>query len=195
MVATLEPHVRDSSVVSWAKCLMIVLLGVIALNACATSDGATSRNVESTVGASSVDLSSLPYRQRSIEFARVCLAERGWEGTIDPADGGLVITVPEAQRAAYDSDHAECEAQFLKEFPPPVLTEADFRDLYRQELETMECLKREGYPPRTQPVSEQAYVDAYLADEPLPWFAYEAYDGSGLDEIEQKCPQPSVDGQ
>ncbi|MEI2778507.1 MAG: hypothetical protein V9G19_21575 [Tetrasphaera sp.] len=140
-----------------------------------------------------MDLKSLPYGKRSVEFKRRCLQEKGWVGTIDPTDGGLLMTVPPDQRAAYEKVRDGCEAEFLQEFPPPVLTEKDYKELYRQELVAMACLEREGYPPRSEPISEQAYVDAYLADEPPPWMAYDAYTGADLAGMEQKCPQPSIE--
>lgn len=118
-----------------------------------------------------------------------CLSAAGWAVVVEP--DGFTTTVPPEQRTAYAADSRRCQAEFARTHPLEPLTESDFRELYRQELETMVCLQEAGYPPVRQPVSEQEYVAAYLAGEPPPWSAYESFTGADSQEVERRCPQPS----
>jgi hypothetical protein len=112
------------------------------------------------------------------------------------AEGGFEVTTPPDQQQRYDSDQAECVKQFEQKYPPPKLTAKDYKDLYQQELMTMRCLEKAGFPRTGTLISEQQYVDEYTSGKAPSWYAYSAVgniSGDAFAEIEKKCPQPTVD--
>lgn len=124
-------------------------------------------------------------------FKMRCMRDAGWDEHLEP-DFSLTGTVPPEQRDAYQQSSAECEAAYEAEFPMPVLTAADYRARYADELKTMKCLEHEGYPPVDSPISEQRFVSEMLHGS-VSWTAYDAV-GNVLpdewDRLQTVCPQP-----
>lgn len=135
------------------------------------------------------------YNERHDAALQQCIQEKGWKIRVRP-EGGFEVTTPPEQQQRYDSDQDECVKQFEQKYPPPKLTASDYTDLYRQELATMRCLEKAGYPRTGTPVSEQQYVDEYTSGKAPSWYAYSAVgnvSGDAFAEVEKKCPQPDVD--
>lgn len=136
------------------------------------------------------------YAARQQRSLLACLREAGWNVRYDAENKAIQAEVPPEQSSAYREALNACIATFEEDNPPKQLTMADYRELYRQELAAMKCLESIGYPPIAQPISEQRYVEAYRSGQAPPWTAYSAVgdvSGSTLAQIEEKCPQPSVD--
>lgn len=125
-------------------------------------------------------------------FKMRCMRDAGWDEHLQP-DFSLTGTVPPEQREAYQKDSDACEASYEAEFPKPVLTAADYRARYADELKTMACLEKQGYPPVAAPISQQQFVSQMLAGGTASWIAYDAVGNVGPDEwdrLERVCPQP-----
>lgn len=121
-----------------------------------------------------------------------CLKEAGWDVNVSP-DGSVGITLPESQQTAYDADHKTCEKSFGYD-KEPVHTEEQFRALYPRMLETVECIRSEGFDPGTPP-SEEAYVDQMLGDggwDPYGAIYPDVVQEDGYYELLQKCPRAEV---
>lgn len=125
-----------------------------------------------------------------------CLREAGWEAKYDGANNTIFLgKVPPEQQERRSADEQRCSSEADAKNPARVLTDADYKDLYRQELKAMKCLEAAGFPPSQQPISEQQYVSEYKAQGPS-WQAYRAVDSVSAEvfaELERKCPQPLAD--
>ena len=120
---------------------MLPMLVLALLCGCSTST--TSGSVSSSADASN---SSLPlaggqegplggtYAARQMRASIACLREAGWDVKYDPASNTFGGTVPPEQQDAYLSAQEACDADFEAANPVRQLTDADFRELYRQEL-------------------------------------------------------------
>lgn len=136
------------------------------------------------------------YAARQMRDVMGCLGEGGWKVNYSVEAGGFETDVPIDQREAFLAAKTACESTFEAAHPLRPLTEADYRDLYRQELATATCLAKAGYPPNEAPISEQQYVEDYKAGRAPSWQAYRAASlgsAEALVELEKKCPQPFVD--
>ena len=135
------------------------------------------------------------YHERHDAALQQCIQEKGWKIRVRP-EGGFEVTTPPEQQQRYDSDQNECIKQFEAKYPVPKLTAEDYKALYRQEIATMHCLEKAGFPATATPISEQQYVDEYTSGKAPSWYAYSAVgniSGDAFAEAEKKCPQPDVD--
>jgi hypothetical protein len=126
---------------------------------------------------------------------RRCMDDQGWKIEVQP-DGAFRTKVAPDQQKTYLSDLDTCVKQFEQDHPPPTLRTADYRALYKQELATMRCLEKIGYPSALAPVSEQRYVDDYSSGKAPSWYAYMAVaniSGDAFAKVQKQCPQPQVD--
>lgn len=130
------------------------------------------------------------YAQRSNEFVARCMSDAGWRVTLLP--DGVSAEVPPEQQNAYGADLDGCNAAFKQANPIAPLTRADYVELYRQEIVTMKCLEKNGYPPVDGPISQQQYVDSSMVGGLPAWTAYSAVMGGDLS-IEKTCPQPFLE--
>lgn len=120
-----------------------------------------------------------------------CMRDAGWEVHLEP-DFSLTGQVPIDQRSANMRDNEACQAAYEAAHPKPVLTAADYRARYADELKTMKCLEHEGYPPVESPISEQRFVSEMLHGS-VSWTAYGAVGavgGAEWDRLQTVCPQP-----
>lgn len=124
-------------------------------------------------------------REEATERLAACLAERGWNVTINPADGGIDNEFPSDQEDAYAADRDACYditgANDVRE-----LTQDDYAKAYGMMLESLECLRNEGVDLPDAP-SYQEYVDSkgmYTPYRDMPDGRYE--------ELLTACPQPQL---
>lgn len=168
--------------------LRLLVAGTITLAAYGSPpDRASSPAPQSTAPRSHSKKSDLALQQ--------CMADLGWKIEVQP-NGGFKATFPPDQQNSYLGDQDACVKQFEADHRAPTVTAADYRALYKQELATMACLEKAGFPATGQPVSEQQYVDAYSAGRSPSWYAYLAVANVSGDEfakVEEQCPQPRLD--
>lgn len=119
-----------------------------------------------------------------------CLSDLGW--SVDyGTDGGYSSDVPNEQFEKFQADEATCDEKFGYDIPPPVLTDAQVREVYTHMLWEWKCLDENGYSPET-PLSEQAYVDDYHEYGGL-WTPYSQYTSTlandDLNALLETCPR------
>ncbi len=122
-----------------------------------------------------------------------CLKERGFDATIDPADGGLAAVYPTDQKEVYREALEECMSGAGLDMDPekPILSDADYERLLEAYVATAECLAKEGFEASVPP-SLQVFIES----EGGAWHPYDvmAHDRSLSDTDWQRanrvCPQP-----
>lgn len=121
-----------------------------------------------------------------------CMQEAGWDVTLTSDFSIEGKKIPEDQQSSYMEDSSGCEAEYTSKFPPPEIDEKFARKQYADNLKTVECLKKQGYPPTREPISEQAFVDELVGEGITSWRAYEVVpnDPAIFAEMEKACPQP-----
>ncbi|QTX03332.1 hypothetical protein [Agromyces archimandritae] len=165
--------------------LVAGVVGILVLSGCAESPGAVpkTRDLEPT------SLSA------GAEFLYECLAEFGWGDAVKLEWDGVEAsseTIPDAQYEHFDADRSACMKRL--DDRTAAMSPREVAEVYRHELETRECLIKQGYASSTPP-SEQEFIDSYFSS---PWMAY---DDSGIDlarmpqdewkQLNIACPQPS----
>ena len=162
----------------------------LALSACGSSQEPKSQDAPSAK-------SSVPrsYSEKSDIALQQCMGDKGWKIEVQP-NGAFKANVPPDQQNKYLGDQDACVKLFEQAHPAPKLTAADYKALYKQELSTMHCLDKAGYPAAATPITEQQYVDEYSSGKAPTWYAYLAVaniSGDAFAQVEKQCPQPRVD--
>ena len=117
------------------------------------------------------------------------MSDLGWDSVRD-ADGGVITSVPSEQRSAYTAARDQC-LELIGASDRPVPTAGQLKRLYEAQLDTRDCLLREGFS-LPEPPSEQVFLESVGA-----WSPYVALPdtalSSGFDELMKRCPQPSAE--
>lgn len=119
-----------------------------------------------------------------------CLLDKGWEIEMLP-DGGINVTVPKGQEDSYDADYKACEESFGYD-TPPVYSDEEVREIYKQVVATAECLTEQGQDPGAPP-SEQTFVEQVQSG-PGGWDPYSELYPATMDQQEyyatlEVCPR------
>lgn len=120
-----------------------------------------------------------------------CLAEYGWEIETRP-DGGVTVSIPEAQKEPYNRDFDECENRLGYDVPV-TYSESQLREIYAKVVEVTECIRVQGHEPG-QPPSEQTFIDQVQTGQG-GWDPYsDIYGPDGLSEKQyfellEQCPR------
>lgn len=168
-----------------------VATATLALSACSSSPDQAAQQAAPSPKTSA----PRSYSAKSDVALQQCMGDKGWKIDVQP-NGGFKANVPPDQQNKYLGDQDACVKLFEEAHPAPKLTTADYKALYQQELTTMRCLDKAGYPAPTSPISEQQYVDEYASGNAPTWYAYLAVgnlSGDAFAKVEKQCPQPRVD--
>jgi hypothetical protein len=122
------------------------------------------------------------------------MKERGFDATIDPADGALAGVYPTDQKEVFQETLEECMsgAGLDTGAEKPTVLDADYERLFKAYVETAECLAREGFE-TSAPPSLQVFIES----DGGAWHPYDviAHDRNLSDTDWQRanrlCPQPS----
>ncbi|QHO69625.1 hypothetical protein [Marisediminicola antarctica] len=118
----------------------------------------------------------------------VCMQEKGWDVSIGRG-GGVAAEFPSEQEDQYDAAQAGCGFD-VADGEDVVLTDELLNDGYALQVDTLDCLRGEGYDGLSDPPTLQAYID-----ERGSWTAYGELPAMPEDEwiqIQETCPQPNV---
>ena len=116
------------------------------------------------------------------------MQQKGWEVEIGRG-GGVTAEYPEQQSDQYDAAQADCGAGAVPA-EALVVTDEMLIDGYALQVETLECLRAEGYEALSDPPTQQTYIDSqgsWLPYGDLPEMSEDEWIG-----IQESCPQPNV---
>jgi hypothetical protein len=113
-----------------------------------------------------------------------CLGEDGYDVTV-MADGGITLTVPPAQAAAFERAQNDCKERLGFNAPVEVSDE-EYSALFDRRLALKECLEAEGFR-ITEPPSRQTFIATQGR-----WQPYEDLSAEPIERqraLGQRCPQ------
>lgn len=154
-----------------------LVLGVCALMVSGCSAVAIERSEESLQDGS-------PGEQQLL----ACMQEKGWDVSIGRG-GGVTAEYPEEQTDQYEAAQAACGAE-IPSVGDVVLTDEMLNDGYALQVNTLDCLRGEGYDGLSDPPTLQAYIDDRGS-----WTPYGELPAMPEDEwiqIQETCPQPNI---
>lgn len=172
--------------VRWAA-TAAVLVGLVGLGAC-SGPGAPTPATPATTAADTPRTMAGRY----LDDLAGCLDDAGITVVVDESEGSLDFEGSPAATRRYDAAYARCKTEVP---PPPSLSElttAQWRDLYRQEVRTADCVRALGQDvPEVPPFGR--FVRRYQSDD--PWYTYlfvEPGDAASWEQLQSTCPQPQL---
>lgn len=161
----------------WGKVLVSVA-AIALLGGCSPATAAPER----TPGAD-------PSSEAVIAATLACMQEAGFDVEIDE-DGNIAGKIAEDQRDVAREAHLRCQEESgVWMGTSEDFSEADWKRLYEQTVDTYECLTAAGIEIEVPP-TEQVFRDQYDEKPYVPFeFVPETADFA---ELESMCPQPSI---
>ena len=106
-------------------------------------------------------------KERFVPRLQACLDSKGWNVTVDESAGVLepFSSEDEMLRASVDIDACLLEQGIDPTRFKSGNSEADLRVMYRQDLDTYECLVAQAVDLEQKPISEEKYVELGLSGE------------------------------
>ncbi|GAA2444411.1 hypothetical protein [Agromyces soli] len=138
----------------------------------------------STNESPSVDPGSLFSGMEVAEARTACLADRGWDVSLD-AQGAMLANYPPEQEAAFEADNLACLEEAGVD-PDAGLTDEEFETAYRWYREIESCLRAHGWDAPERP-SEERFRDTY---DTAPWIPWEFVDD--LERAQADCPVMNI---
>lgn len=159
--------------------LVLALLAlVLPLSACSASPGG---------GAN-----PLANREDTAKAKAECMADKGWDVTVE-GDGGISFSGTADQLDSYKQALKECnDATGGSDVARDVeVTDDMLREAYQMQVDTLACLRDEGYDGLSDPPSLQSYLDSRGK-----WTPY-AELPTGISQadwtaLQKQCPQPQL---
>lgn len=138
-------------------------------------------------------------REEMAASLQSCMEQLGWAVTMNEFGGTDTPFTDGDELARFESDSADCQEQAGRDLSQR--TEEEIRQDYQKDLDTLECLRAQGFD-MADPPSEESYVESRLATPPPDdaWLPYgdpaiqdALVSGELTDEdvaaLERKCPQ------
>jgi hypothetical protein len=121
-----------------------------------------------------------------------CLAEKGWTVEVS-ADGGITFEGPDEQLEPYREAKSSCmdELGFARPEAPPITLEM-LEAAYAMQVDTLQCLRDEGYDELSDPPSLQSYIDANAQWTPYAELPLQISEEDWM-QLQVACPQPSLE--
>ena len=172
------------STVAWRCGVVLTFVGAAFVSGCTQIDVSPSPSASNEL-----QMPESPITDRAV----ACMVDRGW-----PVErswyGGYetYASVPDEQQSQYLAAEKECAEQSGFDTANESLTDAQIRQLYRQEVEEHECLTDLGLE-SYEPPSEQVYLDTYLTED---WYfamqpAFDTLGSQRMIQVIAQCPPPT----
>ncbi|MFC4613442.1 hypothetical protein ACFO3K_01830 [Cellulomonas algicola] len=130
---------------------------------------------------------------------QTCMDAKGWTVTLDEYGGAAEPFTSEDEANRFSEDSMACQEEAGRRLG--ALTEDELREAYTRDVDTMMCLRNEGFD-MADPPTVDTYVESRLADPPPDdlWVPYTdpavqgalesgSLSADGLVELERTCPQ------
>lgn len=101
-------------------------------------------------------------REERRTLLQACIARSGWNVTMDEFGGAAEPFTDEAEVARFGADRDACLVELGLPAGPPELTVDDLHEFYRGNVDTLACLRDQGFP-LEDPPSEDAWVEQALS--------------------------------
>lgn len=155
------------------------MLCLLALSGCAAHGG--------------LENSPFASREDQAQAQAACLAGKGWIVTVS-TDGGITYEGPAEQLEPFRAAKEQCAQEVGgANAGPTEVTEEMLRTAYSMQVETLECLRGEGYDELSDPPTLQAYLDAHALWTPYSELPLDISEADWL-ALQETCPQPALEG-
>jgi len=119
-----------------------------------------------------------------------CLNDKGWDVAVGE-DFGVSWEGPSAQIEQFQAAVQECRELVGTSVPQRKLSDEMLRTAYGMQLDTLECLRREGYQGFSEPPTLQAYIDGRGQWTPYSELPLDISEPDWR-HILEVCPQPQL---
>jgi hypothetical protein len=171
-------------------CAALAALTLVSVSACTTDDQPAA--AEYTPPAWFAEQARA--REEMASKLQTCMDAKGWTVTLNEYGGAAEAFTTEEELDRFNEDSMQCQIESGRNVA--AVTEAELRADYRRDVDTMRCLRNEGFDV-ADPPSEDAYVESRLATVP-PDDLWVPYDDPALQDVlgtgdaaalERTCPQ------